>query len=63
MKSFVRAFRVDHLALNALYPGKAFIYSHMGLASAMAWILFLIIAALTGVDFAARKTGVYYETD
>lgn len=42
---------------------KAFSYFHMGLASAMAWILFVLILILTAINFIARRYWVYYETD
>lgn len=42
---------------------KAFSYFHMGLASAMAWILFVLILILTLVNFWARRLWVYYETE
>ena len=42
---------------------KAFSYFHMGLASAMDWVLFIIIVVLTAINFAVRKYWVYYETD
>ena len=48
---------VMHLYLNA------FEYMKMGLASAMAWILFLIILVLTWLQFKASKRWVYYEAD
>jgi oligogalacturonide transport system permease protein len=32
----------------------------MGLASAMAWLLFLIVAVLTAVSFISQKHWVYY---
>ena len=35
----------------------------MGYASAMAWVLLLIIAALTGVNFLASKYWVFYGDD
>ncbi|ACZ31550.1 binding-protein-dependent transport systems inner membrane component [Xylanimonas cellulosilytica DSM 15894] len=34
---------------------------HMGYASAMAWLLVLIVLALTGLNFVASKFWVYYE--
>ena len=45
-------------ALN-LYQ-KAFSYFHMGLASAMAWLLFLAILALTGINFALARRWVHH---
>jgi multiple sugar transport system permease protein len=35
----------------------------VGLASAQAWILFLIILSLTGLMFWASRRFVYYETE
>lgn len=40
---------------------KAFEYFHMGLASAMAWILFLVIVLLTWLNFRLGKLWVHYE--
>ena len=40
----------------------AFQYLHFGFASAMAWVLFLIILFFTGVQFAGARRWVYYET-
>ena len=48
---------VMHLYLNA------FEYMKMGLASAMAWILFVIILALTWLQFKASTRWVYYEAN
>jgi multiple sugar transport system permease protein len=42
---------------------EAFRYGHMGYASAMAWILFLIVMALTIVQLRLSKRWVYYESD
>ena len=39
----------------------AFKYNEMGYASAMAWILFLIILTLTGLIFRSSSIWVYYE--
>jgi len=33
----------------------------MGYASAMAWVLFVVILAITGLQFALAKRWVYYE--
>ena len=46
-------------ALN-LYQ-KAFSYFHMGLASAMAWLLFLAILILTGANFWLARRWVHTE--
>lgn len=40
---------------------QAFQYLHMGYASAMAWVLFLIIMAITAVQIAVSRRLVYYE--
>jgi multiple sugar transport system permease protein len=50
-------FFVYHLFNNAFRYGK------MGYASAMAWILFLIVMALTIVQLKLSKRWVYYESD
>jgi multiple sugar transport system permease protein len=47
-------------ALN-LYQ-KAFGYFHMGLASAMAWLLFLVILILTAINFGLGKRWVHSES-
>ena len=45
--------------VTALYDN-AFSYLQMGYASAIAWTLFLIIAALTALAFWASKGRVHY---
>ncbi|MCU0793980.1 MAG: sugar ABC transporter permease [Opitutaceae bacterium] len=40
---------------------KAFNYFHLGPASAMAWLLFAVILALTAFNFLAAKRWVHYE--
>jgi multiple sugar transport system permease protein len=40
---------------------EAFENLHMGYASAMAWVLFLFILLLTGLQFVLAKRWVYYE--
>jgi ABC-type sugar transport system permease subunit/ABC-type glycerol-3-phosphate transport system substrate-binding protein len=40
---------------------EAFENLHMGYASAMAWVLFLVILAITGLQFVLAKRWVYYE--
>jgi multiple sugar transport system permease protein len=40
---------------------QAFQYFHMGFASAMAWVLFLIIGVITAVQFWGSRRFVYYE--
>ncbi len=41
----------------------AFRFGHMGYASAMAWVLFVIVMALTIVQLKLSKRWVYYESD
>ena len=40
---------------------QAFTYLHMGYASALAWLLFLIIASVTAVQIVLSRRFVYYE--
>jgi multiple sugar transport system permease protein len=40
---------------------RAFEYFQMGYASAIAWLLFLLILAVTFVQFRLSKRWVYYE--
>ena len=42
---------------------QAFQDLHMGYASAMAWVLFVVILSLTAVQFGLSKRWVYYEGD
>ncbi|WP_051941620.1 carbohydrate ABC transporter permease [Phaeacidiphilus oryzae] len=42
---------------------EAFQYMHMGYASALAWLLFLVILAITAVQAKLSKRFVYYEGD
>ncbi len=39
----------------------AFSYNRMGYASAMSWVLFLIIFAITFIQLRVQKQWVYYE--
>jgi multiple sugar transport system permease protein len=41
----------------------AFTFFRMGIASAMAWVLFLIIMLLTLVQFKTASSWVYYEVE
>jgi multiple sugar transport system permease protein len=41
----------------------AFRYGNMGYASAMAWVLFVIVLALTAWQLKLSKRWVYYEAD
>lgn len=49
--------------ISLLIYQNAFRTYEMGLASAMAWLLFLIICTLTIVSFASQKYWVYYSDD
>jgi multiple sugar transport system permease protein len=42
---------------------QAFMFFHMGYASALAWILFLIIMACTLLIFRSSAAWVYYEAE
>lgn len=42
---------------------KAFKHYQMGYASALAWILLVIVAVLTAINFFASRYWVFYETD
>jgi multiple sugar transport system permease protein len=41
----------------------AFSYNRMGYASAMSWVLFALIFAITFIQFRVQKRWVYYETE
>lgn len=49
--------------ISMLIYQNAFKTYKMGLASAMAWLLFLIVATLTAVSFISQKYWVYYGDD
>lgn len=49
--------------ISLLIYQKAFKSYDMGLASAMAWILFIIVATLTAIAFLSQKYWVYYSGD
>jgi multiple sugar transport system permease protein len=42
---------------------RAFEYFEMGYASAIAWLLFLLIVAITTIQFRLARRWVYYETE
>lgn len=55
---------LDSLLFFTLYLyNEAFSYFRMGYASALAWVLLLIIAAFTAVAFASSRYWVHYESD
>lgn len=67
--SFTQAFIItnggpnDSTNFYALYVyNQAFKYFDMGYASAMAWVLLIIIAAITGVIFKTSSAWVFYES-
>ncbi|WP_183561373.1 carbohydrate ABC transporter permease [Paenibacillus endophyticus] len=54
---------LDGTLLYSLYLFRqAFVYFDMGYASAMAWIMLIIIAILTGILFYTSKKWVHYES-
>ncbi|OBZ17397.1 MULTISPECIES: carbohydrate ABC transporter permease [Bacillales] len=54
---------LDGTLLYSLYLFRqAFVYFDMGYASAMAWVMLIIIAILTGILFATSKKWVHYES-
>jgi ABC-type sugar transport systems, permease components len=54
---------LDGTLLYSLYLFRqAFVFYDMGYASAMAWILLMIVALLTALVFATSKYWVFYET-
>ena len=41
----------------------AFIFLQLGVAAAVAWIMFVILMVLTGIQFRVGRRWVYYEAD
>lgn len=65
---FTEAFVLTHggpnsatLVYNLYLYQNAFFYNHMGYASALAWVLFIITLLLTVLIFRSSDTWVYYE--
>ncbi|QAY66037.1 carbohydrate ABC transporter permease [Paenibacillus protaetiae] len=55
---------LDGTLLYSLYLFKqAFVYFDMGFASAMAWIMLIIVGLLTAVVFATSRLWVHYESE
>lgn len=55
---------IDSTLFYTLYLyQEAFSYFRMGYASAMAWVLLIIIGIFTGISFLTSKYWVYYEDD
>jgi multiple sugar transport system permease protein len=53
----------DSIHFYALYLfERAWRYTDMGYASAMGWVLFILIMAITAALFAGQKRWVYYES-
>ena len=46
--------------ISLLVYNSAFVSHKMGMASAMAWIMFIIVMTLTVIAFASQKYWVYY---
>ena len=49
--------------ISLLIYNSAFKSYNMGAASAMAWVLFVILMAMTGIAFASQKHWVYYSDE
>ena len=48
---------------NLMLYERAFQWTQMGMASAMAWFLLLVVLLLTGLVFRSSSAWVYYETE
>ena len=49
------------ISLSMYLYDNAFVYLQMGYASAMAWIMLLIVLAMTGVAFLSSSRWVHYQ--
>ena len=49
--------------ISVLIYNNAFLRHKMGMASAQAWVLFIIVCALTGIAFVSQKKWVYYSDE
>ena len=63
-----RSYTVNTSQLSLLVPAlylfnNAFRYFKMGYASAIAWVIFVIILVLTLIQWKAQSHWVHYETD
>jgi multiple sugar transport system permease protein len=55
---------IDSTLFYTLYLyQEAFSFFRMGYASALAWVLLLVIGLFTGISFLTSKYWVYYEDD
>ncbi|HEY9290840.1 MAG TPA: ABC transporter permease, partial [Microlunatus sp.] len=70
MQSFTQSFVMSNgtggpadstLFYNLYLYIQGFSRFHMGYASALAWVLLLIIAGLTAINFLAQRYWVFYE--
>ncbi|MNJ02727.1 hypothetical protein D3C73_1627840 [compost metagenome] len=41
---------------------QAFMFNNMGYASAMAWVMLLLVGIMTGILFKTSKSWVFYES-
>ena len=60
------ALHLDHNASLMIVPylfDNAFRFYHMGYASAIAWVLFVLILLLTLLVFRSSSAWVYYESE
>jgi multiple sugar transport system permease protein len=56
------SFGTDAVRFYAIYLfQEAFVYFHLGYASALAWVLFGIIMVVTAIQFVGSRRFVYYE--
>lgn len=53
----------DTTLISLLIYNNAFLRHKMGMASAQAWVLFIIVATLTAVAFISQKKWVYYSDE
>jgi ABC-type sugar transport systems, permease components len=60
---FVRPSTAAGKFMNQLVYERGFTQMHMGEASAIAWVLFLIILVLTLLVFRSSPAWVHYESD
>ena len=49
--------------ISILIYNNAFLRHKMGMASAQAWVLFVIVCVLTAVAFVSQKKWVYYSDE
>ncbi len=55
---------MDGTMLYSLYLFRqAFMFNNMGYASAMAWVMLLLVGIMTGILFKTSKSWVFYESE